>query len=102
MYKKRARKRLDGEAICFLRVKYELLEFKYLDFFVHEEHNLFNRDNVAIFLVLREKSNPNIVLIIITTHLLFNKKRGDIKLTQIHLIMSVAQCLQEKYSFYNL
>jgi len=65
---------------------------------VSEGHNLFNRDNVALFSVLRDKKQPNVALIIITTHLLFNKKRGDIKLSQAHLITNIGACFQEKYS----
>ena len=98
LYKKRTRNRIDGEAICYLESKYDLLEFKYVDFFISEEHNLFNRDNVALFAILRDKKQPNVVLIVITTHLLFNKKRGDIKMSQVHLITNIGACFQEKYS----
>ena len=69
-----------------------------MDFFLDEKHNLFNRDNVALFAVLRDKQQPHIVYIIITTHLLFNKKRGDIKLSQVHLITNIANVFQNKYS----
>lgn len=98
MYKKRTRNRIDGEAICYLDSKYDLLEFKFLDFFVNEYHNLFNRDNVVVFAILRDKTQTNVVFIIVTSHLLFNKKRGDIKLSQIYLITNVANFFQNKYS----
>jgi len=49
---------------------------------------IYDRDNIALFCVLKSVINSNLCFIIANTHLLFNVNRGDIKLGQIYQILN--------------
>ena len=57
-----------------------------MDFFVSETDPLMNKQNVALFCMLRSKST-GILYLITNCHILFNKSRGDIKFAQVVTIM---------------
>jgi protein angel len=83
-YKRRTREKLDGCLTAFKKSKFELQESKYIEFFVHEDEVVLNRDNIAQILVLKTKflapmSNNPVLLFVLNTHLLFNLRRGEIK-----------------------
>lgn len=50
--------------------------------------DVLDRDNVGIVLRLSPRQNENENFIISTTHILYNKKRHDIKLAQVHLLLA--------------
>jgi len=58
-------------------------------------HEVLDRDNVAILALFRETGPSNKFFCVATTHLLYNPKRGDIKLLQadllVHEIMAFLQ-----------
>lgn len=47
-----------------------------------------NRDNVGIVLRLSPQQNKEENIIVSTTHILYNKRRHDIKLAQVHLLLA--------------
>eukprot|EP01116_Phalansterium_solitarium_P025697 TRINITY_DN9953_c0_g1_i1.p1 TRINITY_DN9953_c0_g1~~TRINITY_DN9953_c0_g1_i1.p1 ORF type:complete len:603 (+),score=120.47 TRINITY_DN9953_c0_g1_i1:76-1884(+) len=63
-----------------------------------EPGTILDRDNVAVVLGLRLKSasrgEPRYVCVA-TTHLLFNPKRGDVKLAQIKMMMETVQSVRD-------
>ncbi len=65
-------------------VQYNTLEFK--SNLINTE--LYNKDNIAQFVILKDKKNK-IYYIVANTHLLFNLKRGDIKIAQIYQVSLV-------------
>lgn len=90
-YQKRSGSKLDGCAIFFKESKFELVKCNPVEYFVPQV-DVLDRDNVALMLLLRMKStklkNPDNLLCIATTHLLFNPRRGDIKFAQLMLLLS--------------
>lgn len=50
--------------------------------------NLLDRDNVGIVLRLSPRQFENENIIVSTTHILYNKKRHDVKLAQVHLLLA--------------
>lgn len=50
--------------------------------------NVLDRDNVGIILRLAPQKNKEAHLIVSTTHILYNKKRHDVKLAQVHLLLA--------------
>ena len=71
------------------------------------EFNLTNstiycKQNVALFVILRNTNNDNDLYLIVCTHLLFNKNRGDIKLGQIYQITKSIQKIKKLYKDSNL
>lgn len=87
VYKKRTSLNHDGCAIYYKNDKFTLKEKVTVEY-NQPGVNVLNRDNVGIVLRLSPRANENENLIISTTHILYNKKRHDIKLAQVHLLLA--------------
>lgn len=57
-----------------------------MNFYLGEEDSLMNKQNVALFCLLRDKETKR-MLLVVNCHILFNKSRGDIKFAQVLIIM---------------
>uniref|UniRef100_A0A4W3IEZ6 Angel homolog 2 (Drosophila) n=1 Tax=Callorhinchus milii TaxID=7868 RepID=A0A4W3IEZ6_CALMI len=89
-YKMRTGDKRDGCAICFKRSKFSLLSAIPVEFY-RPRIPLLDRDNVGLVLLLRPALSsggaaPNIC--VANTHLLYNPRRGDIKLAQLAILMA--------------
>lgn len=95
-YKMRTGRKPGGCAICFKHSKFSLLNSSPVEFF-RQDVPLLDRDNVGLVLLLRPKvpSATSPAICVANTHLLYNPRRGDIKLTQLAMLLaeisSVAQ-----------
>ena len=76
--------RPDGCAIFFQNAKFALVNYKLVEYNTPKV-SVLDKDNVGVVLLLRANtsSTEDSLLCIANTHLLFNKKRGDIKLAQL-------------------
>ena len=104
-YKVRTRDKRDGCLTAFKKSRFELQESKYIEFFVHEDEVILNRDNIAQILVLKTKflapmSDKPILLFVLNTHLLFNLRRGEIKAAQLYYLLQATKKLELKFSFF--
>jgi len=59
--------------------------------------NVFNRENIAIIGIFKIVGIPNSTILFSNTHLVFNVKRGDIKLGQIYQLTRALEELRKKY-----
>ncbi|KAM5237609.1 protein angel homolog 2 isoform 2-T2 [Ctenodactylus gundi] len=88
-YKMRTGRKPDGCAICFKHSKFSLLSVNPVEFY-RRDIPLLDRDNVGLVLLLQPKipcvASPAIC--VANTHLLYNPKRGDIKLTQLAMLLA--------------
>ncbi|XP_055000738.1 protein angel homolog 2 isoform X1 [Sorex araneus] len=88
-YKMRTGQKPDGCAICFKHSKFSLLSANPVEFY-RPDVPLLDRDNVGLVLLLRPKvpraACP--VVCVANTHLLYNPRRGDIKLTQLAMLLA--------------
>ncbi|XP_071063819.1 protein angel homolog 2 isoform X6 [Dasypus novemcinctus] len=88
-YKMRTGGKPDGCAICFKHSKFSLLSVNPVEFYRHDIP-LLDRDNVGLVLLLQPKflqaASPAIC--VANTHLLYNPRRGDIKLTQLAMLLA--------------
>lgn len=89
VYKKRTGDKNDGCAIFFKRDVFELEKWAPV------EYNkpgvpVLNRDNIGIVALFRPKADKNTSsrLCVATTHLLFNPRRGDVKLAQLQVLLA--------------
>ena len=84
MFKKRTGNKTDGCAIFFKHSRFSLVKSKHISF-RKPGVKLMDRDNVAIVVLLKPRTShhSNNLVCVSNTHLLFNKKRGDIKLAQL-------------------
>ena len=94
MYKKRSGDKTDGCATFFKESRFTLVKSKLVSF-NKPEVKLMDRDNVAVVVLLKPRATGsssrhtgNNMVCVSNTHLLFNKKRGDIKLAQLSCLFS--------------
>jgi protein angel len=64
------------------------------------DSRIYNKDNVSVFAVLKNKKIANQIVIVANTHILFNMNRGDIKIAQVKQILNALSKLEEKYSIF--
>lgn len=79
----------DGCAICFKHSKFSLLSANPVEFY-RPDVPLLDRDNVGLVLLLRPKVPRTTcpVVCVANTHLLYNPRRGDIKLAQLAMLLA--------------
>ncbi|XP_007481430.2 protein angel homolog 2 isoform X2 [Monodelphis domestica] len=87
-YKMRTGRKPDGCAICFKCSKFTLLSANPVEFY-RRDIPLLDRDNVGLVLLLQPKFHCTASPICVAnTHLLYNPRRGDIKLTQLAMLLA--------------
>ncbi|XP_066467812.1 protein angel homolog 2 isoform X2 [Tiliqua scincoides] len=88
-YKMRTGRKPDGCSICFKTSKFSLLSSNPVEFF-RRNIPLLDRDNVGLVLLLQPRFyyKPATAICIANTHLLYNPRRGDIKLTQLAMLLA--------------
>ncbi|XP_061481221.1 protein angel homolog 2 isoform X2 [Rhineura floridana] len=89
-YKMRTGRKPDGCAICFKTSKFRLLSSNPVEFF-RCNIPLLDRDNVGLVLLLQPQFSckaPTAAICVANTHLLYNPRRGDIKLTQLAMLLA--------------
>jgi len=67
-----------------------------------KEKEIYSRDNVAVFAVLKLKENPKKIFVVCCSHILFNNNRGDIKLGQITQILNTFKEIERLHCKYFL
>lgn len=90
-YKKRTGNKPDGCAIVFKTSRLSLLSSNPVEYF-RPGDTLLDRDNVGLVLLLRPnssegQSDPSFICVA-NTHLLYNPRRGDIKLAQLAILLA--------------
>ena len=100
-FKTRTGKHSEGCAIAWKIEKYELIDLLSICFNMNKNEKnmseIFNRDNIALIGIFKLIEIPNTIFLFATTHLVFNIKRGDIKLGQIYQLMKSLEELRKKY-----
>ncbi|XP_056219578.1 protein angel homolog 2 isoform X2 [Seriola aureovittata] len=91
-YKKRTGRKPDGCAIIFKSSRLSLLSSNPVEF-LRPSDALLDRDNVGLVVLLRPNhasnhSDPSAFICVANTHLLYNPRRGDIKLAQLAILLA--------------
>uniref|UniRef100_UPI00398EAEAC protein angel homolog 2 isoform X2 n=1 Tax=Pristiophorus japonicus TaxID=55135 RepID=UPI00398EAEAC len=87
-YKMRTGNKRDGCAICFKRSKFSLVSASPVEFY-RPMIQILDRDNVGLVLLLQPVLSQSAALVCVAnTHLLYNPRRGDIKLTQLAILLA--------------
>lgn len=92
VYKKRTGSKPDGCAVVFKSSRLSLLSSNPVEFFRRGDA-LLDRDNVGLVVLLQPKdpagqSDPSSFICVANTHLLYNPRRGDIKLAQLAILLA--------------
>lgn len=92
VYKKRTGSKPDGCAVIFKSSRLSLLSSNPVEFFRRGDA-LLDRDNVGLVVLLQPKdsagqSDPSSFICVANTHLLYNPRRGDIKLAQLAILLA--------------
>uniref|UniRef100_A0A8C5PCK7 Angel homolog 2 n=1 Tax=Leptobrachium leishanense TaxID=445787 RepID=A0A8C5PCK7_9ANUR len=87
-FKSRTGSKPDGCAICFRASKFVLTLVKPVEYF-RRNMMLLDRDNVGLILLLQPRVDGEAPTICVAnTHLLYNPRRGDIKLAQLAILLA--------------
>ncbi|XP_062492082.1 protein angel homolog 1 isoform X2 [Pezoporus occidentalis] len=92
-YKRRTGKKTDGCAVCYKHSRFQLISFSPVEYF-RPGLDVLNRDNVGLVLLLQPLLPEGLdlkavsPLCVANTHVLFNPRRGDIKLAQMALLLA--------------
>ncbi|XP_047243669.1 protein angel homolog 2 isoform X4 [Girardinichthys multiradiatus] len=91
-YKKRTGTKPDGCALTFKPSRFSLLSSTPVEFYRHGDA-LLDRDNVGMVVLLQPnngviQSDPSSFVCVANTHLLYNPRRGDIKLAQLAILLA--------------
>ncbi|XP_065123472.1 protein angel homolog 1 isoform X2 [Paramisgurnus dabryanus] len=90
IYKRRTGNRTDGCAVCYYSERFTQLSVKLLEFY-RPDCELLDRDNVGIVLLLQpitERLEALSPVCVANTHLVFNPRRGDVKLAQLAIVLA--------------
>uniref|UniRef100_UPI00398E6D88 protein angel homolog 1-like isoform X2 n=1 Tax=Pristiophorus japonicus TaxID=55135 RepID=UPI00398E6D88 len=92
VYKRRTGIKTDGCAVCYKRERFSLVSEHPVEYFRPIVETL-NRDNVGLLVLLRpltpaRDSSELPDICVANTHLIFNPRRGDIKLTQLAVLFA--------------
>lgn len=91
VFKQKTGPGLDGCSILYKADKFILADSRQVEFNRIDVSNLLDKDNVALLAKLRPIGVNDTNLVIANTHLLFNPKRGDIKIAQLRLLLAEIQ-----------
>ncbi|KAG9347549.1 hypothetical protein JZ751_005117 [Albula glossodonta] len=88
-YKRRTGRKPDGCAVSFKRDRFSMVSRHPVEYF-RRGVPLLDRDNVGMVLLLRPTgpSDSERFLCVANTHLLYNPRRGDIKLAQLAMLLA--------------
>ncbi|XP_069787423.1 protein angel homolog 2 isoform X2 [Narcine bancroftii] len=87
-YKMRTGNKRDGCAICFKRSKFSLVSVSPVEFY-RPMIQILDRDNVGLVVLLQPTLSQSAArLCVANTHLLYNPRRGDIKLAQLAILLA--------------
>ncbi|NXP89441.1 ANGE1 protein, partial [Passerina amoena] len=92
-YKRRTGTKTDGCAVCYKRSRFQLISLSPIEYF-RPGLDILNRDNVGLVLLLQPVLPEGLGLkavspfCVANTHVLFNPRRGDIKLAQVALLLA--------------
>lgn len=87
VFKKRTGNRCDGCAIIYDRNKFKLIKEQSVEYFTKDDAIL-NRENVAIMAKFEIRDDPSCTFIATNTHLLYNPRRVDVRMSQINKLLS--------------
>ena len=100
-FKPRTGKHSEGCAIAWKNDKYEMLDLLSIGFNMNKDvkniNDVFSRDNIALIGIFKLKNIENMIIIFSNTHLVFNTKRGEIKLGQTYQLVMALEELRKKY-----
>ncbi|XP_040984968.1 protein angel homolog 1 isoform X1 [Aquila chrysaetos chrysaetos] len=92
-YKRRTGTKTDGCAVCYKHSRFQLISLSPIEYF-RPGLDILNRDNVGLVLLLQPLLPEGLdlkavsPLCVANTHVLFNPRRGDIKLAQMALLLA--------------
>ncbi|XP_016359963.1 protein angel homolog 1 [Sinocyclocheilus anshuiensis] len=98
IYKRRTGTKTDGCAVCYHSDRFTQLSINLLEF-RQSDCELLDRDNVGIVLLLQPMAGQNEAfspICVANTHLLFNPRRGDVKLAQLAIVFAEIDIMIKK------
>lgn len=100
-FKYSSKTELDGRITFWKSSKFELIEYHEIPFDFDQEVYVFSKPKTCLITVLRVLEVEKIALyaIVANVHLSYNKKKGEVKLAQINMILHAVAELKKYYDF---
>ncbi|KAM7346007.1 protein angel [Cochliomyia hominivorax] len=86
VFKKRTGIRSDGCAIIYDKNKFKFISEKHVEYYTSGISTL-NRENIALMVKLKPQVNNSSTFVVATTHLLYNPKREDVRISQVNKLL---------------
>ncbi|XP_065367025.1 protein angel [Calliphora vicina] len=86
VFKKKTGTRSDGCAIIYDRNKFKLISEQYVEYYTDGVPTL-NRENIAVMAKFQPLEDISATFVVATTHLLYNPKREDVRISQVNKLM---------------
>ncbi|XP_072376389.1 uncharacterized protein [Diabrotica undecimpunctata] len=87
IFKKRTGSQSDGCAIYYKSAKVKMVDYNLVQFY-QSDIPVLNRDNVGIVAKFVPTLHPTREFVVATTHLLYNPRRDDVRMAQMHLLLT--------------
>ncbi|XP_063393957.1 protein angel homolog 2 isoform X3 [Cydia fagiglandana] len=87
IFKRKTGHRHDGCAIYFKHSLFEMQDTVSVEFY-QPELPILNRDNIGMMVKLVPRHCPDTPIVVVTTHLLYNPKRTDVRLAQMQVLLA--------------
>ncbi|CAH1159683.1 unnamed protein product [Phaedon cochleariae] len=87
IFKKRTGKQCDGCAIYYKTDNVSLKDYSFVEYY-QPIVSVLDRDNIGIVAKFAPKMHPTREFVVATTHLLFNRKRNDVRMAQMQLLLT--------------
>lgn len=88
VYKKKVNYKTDGCAILFNQNLFKLVFKRTVEYQQPNGSDHLDRDNVALIAKFKLIGKPSVTFLVVTTHLLYNPRREDVRLAQIQLLLA--------------
>lgn len=87
VYKGKTGGKIEGCAVFWRKEIFNILQWSSVEMRV-PGCRILNRDNIGLVTLLSPRDKPQAKLVVATTHLLFNPKRGEVKLAQLRYLLA--------------
>ena len=99
IFKKRTGNLNDGCMVMWKASKFKMIDRRDVEFQSqdHELSYILNKGNIATLCLLESLTNPSQAVLVVSTHILFNKNRGDTQVGQLITVSKAIHHIKELY-----
>jgi mRNA deadenylase 3'-5' endonuclease subunit Ccr4 len=99
IFQKRTGNFNDGCMVMWKAAKFRMVDRRDVEYrsYNHDLSYILNKGNIATFCLLESSTDPSQAILLISTHILFNKNRGDTQVGQLLTLTKAIKHMKELY-----